>query len=176
MLTLDYCQLIKNDEADENTKKEVLDEELAKHSPFAKVFDAEYCNQFQVDSETGEEDISYNGVWFKDVEKMFNNQIRYKKYNMLTANEIYDYFKWDLSAIGATSGYHGTRVGSDFIFDTGNREGIKFYLFPVYYHDEATGYLKKSYIFDLNLDPANSNILGFYPTVQRTVKEINEQA
>lgn len=155
------------------TKKEVLDEELAKHSPFARVFDAEYCSQFEVDSETGEEDVWYNGKLMSDVEKMFNNQIRYYRYNLLPVNEIYDYFHWDRSGDGQINGYHGKLVNGEFIFDAGNPEGVKFLLFPVYYHDAETGYLKKSYIFDLNLIPEKSNILGFYPKVQRTVKEIN---
>ena len=155
------------------TKKEVLDEELAKHSPFARIFDAEYCSQFEVDSVTGEEDVWYNGKLMSDVEKMFNNQIRYAKYHLVTVNDILDYFKWDLSGPGQCDGYHGEMVNGEFIFDAGNPEGIKFLLFPVYYRDEETGHLKRSYIFDLNLIPEKSNILGFYPTVQRTVKEIN---
>ena len=158
------------------TKKEVLDEELAKHSPFARVFDAEYCSQFEVDSETGEENVWYNGKLIKDVERMFNNQIRYAKYNMVTANDIYSYFKWDLSGPGQYSGYHGKKLpNGDFIFDIGDPDGIKFFLFPVYYHDE-NGYLKKTYIFDLNLNEKDNDILEFFPKTQRTVKEINGQA
>lgn len=157
------------------TKKEVLDEELAKHSPFARVFDAEYSAEFETDKETGLENVWYNGKLLKDVERMFNEIIKYAKYNIIPANEIYEQLGMDQTGHGQIDGYHGHWENGEFIFDIGDPEGIKFYLFPVYYHDDETGGLKRSYIFDLNLDPVKNNILGFFPETQRTVKEINGQ-
>ena len=157
------------------TKKEVLDEELAKHSPFARVFDAEYCSQFEVDSETGEENVWYNGKLVPDVEKMFNSLIAYRPYKLYTLNDIYDWFKFDKSGEGQIVGWHCTLVNGKPVFDIGDPEGIKIFVFPVYYRDE-NGWLKKSYIMDFNLDIEKNNILGFFPKVQRTVKEINGQA
>lgn len=157
------------------SKKEVIDEALAAASPFARIFDAEYSRAFETDSETGEEDVWYNGKLLSDMEKMFNNVIRYNSNNIVTANMIYEYAGMSTMGPGQTSGYHGHWENGEFIFDVGDPEGIKFIVKPIYYHDESS-VLKKSYIFDLNLDPVKNNILGFYPDTQRTVKELNGQA
>ena len=143
------------------TKKEVLDEELAKHSIYARVFDPDFCPQFEIDCETGEEDVAYNGKWIKDSEKMFNNLIRYNKYHLFTMNDIYDHFKFKYAGYGQVMGYHCKidPVTKAPIFDVGDPEGIKFLLFPVWYRDEKTGALKKSYIIDFSMP---GNILKCY--------------
>lgn len=145
------------------TKKEVLDAELAKHSIYARVFDPEYCTQFQIDEETNEEDVAYNGKWIRDSEKLFNNKIRYNGYHIITMNDIYDHFGFKYTGYGQVMGWH-CKIDpktKEPIFDIGDPDGIKFVLFPVWYHDDKTGALKKSYIIDFNVA---GNILGYYDT------------
>ena len=152
----------------------VLDEELAKHSPFARIFSPDFTYEFGRDELTGEEDIWYNGKMIKDVERYYNNIIQYSPYHIVTLNDIYSHLGMDLSADGQSIGWHGhkDRKTGEFIFDCGGPEGIKIQAFPIWYHDEVDGSLKKAYIMDFNVTKDN-NILKFYPKIQRKVKDIN---
>lgn len=133
------------------TKKEVLDFELAKHSPYARIFDPDHCPSFEC-SEDGLDNFWYNGKLLKDVQHSFNHIIRYAQGNVVLLNDIYRTLGFKLSSLGATDGWHANIVNDKLIFDNGCEEGIKFTLYPVWYYDEYS-MLKKTYIIDFNVDP-----------------------
>ena len=133
------------------TKKEVIQEELAKHSRYARIFDPDHCPAFEC-SEDGLENVWYNGKMLKEVERHFNHLIRYAQGNVILLNEVYNELGFSLTSLGAVDGWHANKVNDEMIFDNGYPEGIKFTLYPVWYYDEYS-MLKKTYILDFNVDP-----------------------
>ena len=133
------------------TKKEILDEELAKHSPFARVFDPDYCPSFECESD-GLENFWYNGKLLKETEATFNHLIRYSQGHVMLINTIYEFLGFKLSSLGAIHGWHCKNVNGKLIFDNGCSEGIKFTVYPIWYRDD-NDMLKKTYILDFNVDP-----------------------
>ena len=146
------------------TKKVVLEDELAKHSMYAMIFDEDYSTQFEVNKD-GTSNEYYNEKYVKDLEAMLNYDIKYQPNHMLTMNQIYDRLgPYDqpkkFKHFGHVTGYHCKidPVTSEWKFD-GGIDRIKIVSFPVYYTDENTGEMKKSYILDFNTP---GNILGYF--------------
>ena len=144
------------------TKRQVLEEELAKHSMYARVFDPKNCSEFEYNTKTGEEDVFYNNKSIKDRVAYLNKTMYYRPYHMWTMNEIYKEFGFKGRKFGQVTGYHCSGVDKatgQFIYD-GDPEGIRVELFPVWYEDDATGEWVKTYIIDFNVP---GSILGYYP-------------
>ena len=157
------------------TKKAILEDALKQHSMYAQIFDNEYwvdngkvvkipsseTPQFEVDPRTGEGNEYYNEKLVKDQTKYLNTSIRYRPYHMYTLNDIYELFNFKLTDFGQVVGWHChiDPVTKETIFEDGDPEGIKIALFPVWYPDEASGKLEKSYIMDFNVP---GKILGYY--------------
>ena len=157
------------------TKKAILEEALHQHSMYAQIFDDEYwidngevtkipdgvTPQFEVDSKTNEGNEYYNEKFVKDIETYLNKAIRYQPYHMYSLNEVYDKFNFKRTDFGQVTGWHchvdpATR---ETVFDAGDPEGIRIEIFPVWWKDEESGKLKKSYIMDFNVP---GEILGYY--------------
>ena len=143
------------------TKRQVLEEELSKHSMYARVFDPKNCKEFEYDSQTLEENVYYNNMSIKHRVQMLNNNMYYHKYHMWRLNEVYEEFGFDERDYGQVMGWHCRGINhetNEFEFD-GDPEGIRVELFPVWYEDDS-GKLVKTYIMDFNVP---ENILGYFP-------------
>ena len=136
------------------SKYAVLEEALAQHSMYARIYDAEHCKEF-------EDDDAYNEKVVADRCKYFNMTIRHQPYHMVTLNQIYQEFGFTQKAFGQVTGWHAhvDPVTKKMIFDGGDPDGIKAQLFPVWYNDDLTGELKKCYIIDWNVP---GSILEYY--------------
>ena len=143
------------------TKREVLEEELSKHSMYARVFDPKNCKEFEYNNDTLEENVYYNNMSIKHRVQMLNHNMYYHDYHMWTLNEVYKEFGFKQRKYGQVMGWHCRGINPDtkqFEFD-GDPEGIRVELFPVWYEDKS-GELVKTYIIDFNVP---ENILGYYP-------------
>lgn len=143
------------------TKRQVLEEELSKHSMYARVFDPKNCSEFEYDTRTLEENVYYNNMSIKHRAMMLSKSMYYKPYHMLTLNQVYKEFGFNERDFGQVMGWHCSgidKVTGEFIFD-GDVNGIEVELFPVWYEDDD-GTLKKTYIIDFNVP---EKILGYYP-------------
>lgn len=144
------------------TKRQVLEEELSKHSMYARIFDPKNCQEFEYNSKTGEENVYYNNKSIKDRVVYLNKTMYYRPYHMWTMNEIYKEFGFKWRDFGQVTGYHCSGIDKatgKFIYD-GDPEGIRVELFPVWYQDDETGEWVKTYIIDFNVP---GSILGYYP-------------
>jgi len=156
------------------TKQEVLSEELAKHSMYAQIFDAEHTEEFEYDPKTLKENYIYNNKFVRDWETYFNRQIRYSYRHTYALNDILKELGFKRTAAGQIMGYHAeidpeTREMRFVAVDphTGEKryldEGIRIELFPVMYeeyNENTCKYeLRKCYIMDFNVQ---TNILSFY--------------
>lgn len=143
------------------TKRQVLEEELKKHSMYARIFDPKNCTEFEYNSKTLEEDVFYNNMSIRQRVQMLNHNMYYNDYHMYTLNEVYKEFGFKQRKFGQVMGWHCAGIDKEtreFIFD-GDPEGIRVELFPVWYEDDD-GKLVKTYIIDFNVP---ENILGYYP-------------
>ena len=143
------------------TKRQVLEEELKKHSMYARVFDPKNCREFEYNTKTLEENVFYNDMSIKHRVQYLNKSMYYQPYHMYTLNQVYDYFGFEWRDYGQVMGWHCSGVDKqtkEFIYD-GDPEGIQVELFPVYYEAED-GTVKKTYIIDFNVP---EKILGYYP-------------
>ena len=143
------------------TKREILEEELSKHSMYARVFDAKNCTEFEYNHDTLEENVFYNNKSIKDRVDYLNKIMYYQPYHMFTFNDILKEFGFKQRKYGQVMGWHCKGIDpvtKKFIYD-GDPEGIRVELFPVWYEDDD-GKLVKTYIIDFNV---SENILGYYP-------------
>lgn len=143
------------------SKRQVLEEELSKHSMYARVFDPQNCKEFEYDAKTLEEDVFYNNMSIRQRAQMLTNNMYYRPYHKWTLNEVYREYGFSERSYGQVMGWHCAGIDPNtkkFIFD-GDPEGIRVELFPVWYEDDD-GKLVKTYIIDFNV---SENILGYYP-------------
>lgn len=142
------------------TKKMVLDEALKQHSMYAQIYDPEFCNELETDPITGDLDDAYNYKVVEDRAKMINMFIYQQKYHMYTMNDIYEIYGLPFKKEGQAAGYHARRnpQTGEITIDMCDEEGFKAKLFPVWYNDDLTGRLKKTYIIDYNCP---GNVLGY---------------
>lgn len=143
------------------TKRQVLEEELAKHSMYARIFDPKNCKEFEYNTETLEENVYYNNVSVKHRVKMLNKNMYYQPNHMWTLNDVYKQFGFSARKYGQVMGWHCSGIDKEtgeFIYD-GDPEGIVVELFTVWYEDED-GSMKKTYIMDFNVP---ESILGYFP-------------
>lgn len=143
------------------TKRQVLEEELKKHSMYARVFDPKNCKEFEYNTKTMEENVFYNNMSIRHRAQVLSQTMYYKPYHMITLNEVYREYGFSERRFGQVVGWHCSGIDPNtkkFIFD-GDPEGIIAELFPVWYEDE-NGKMCKTYIIDFNVP---GNILGYYP-------------
>lgn len=152
------------------TKKMVLDEALKQHSMYAQIYDKPFCKELEYDAVTGEPDDIYNCQVVKDRAKYLTDTIyaHDMRYHMYTMNDIYDYYGLPRKQLGQATGYHARRnknTGKVEI-DLCDEGGIQAMLYPVWYNDDLTGQLKKTYIIDFNCP---GNVLGYIDEENETV-------
>lgn len=143
------------------TKRQVLEEELSKHSMYARIFDPKNCTEFEYNRDTLEENVFYNNKSIKDRVTYLNKTMYYQPYRMYTLNDIYKEFGFKQRKFGQVMGWHCSGINpetKEFEYD-GDPEGIRVELFPVWYEDD-NGKMVKTYIIDFNVP---EEILGYYP-------------